>query len=77
MMYIVILSRKNAKTEIRIDNLRIALISIRMAFPSLICEFQTAFQFVNCIPSRGGDISVTDLWPLLLTWFNFNPSMDK
>ena len=18
-----------------------------------------------------------DLWPLLLTWFNFNPSMDK
>ena len=24
-------------------------------------------------PSYGGE----SLWPLLLTWFNFNPSMDK
>ena len=22
-------------------------------------------------------MSTDDLWPLLLTWFNFNPSMDK
>ena len=27
----------------------------------------------------GNDLSLTkySLWPLLLTWFNFNPSMDK
>ena len=23
------------------------------------------------------DVPANDLWPLLLTWFNFNPSMDK
>ena len=23
------------------------------------------------------DVEYSDLWPLLLTWFNFNPSMDK
>ena len=23
------------------------------------------------------DIDIKDQWPLLLTWFNFNPSMDK
>ena len=22
-------------------------------------------------------VTADDLWPLLLTWFNFNPSMDK
>ena len=24
-----------------------------------------------------GDYLILHLWPLLLTWFNFNPSMDK
>ena len=23
------------------------------------------------------DVPANDQWPLLLTWFNFNPSMDK
>ena len=22
-------------------------------------------------------VDMDDLWPLLLTWFNFNPNMDK
>ena len=30
-------------------------------------------------PGKGSDVTTDsiDLWPLLLTWFNFNPSMDK
>ena len=27
--------------------------------------------------SRPQWVNWNDLWPLLLTWFNFNPSMDK
>ena len=27
--------------------------------------------------SKEGDNDIQHLWPLLLTWFNFNPSMDK
>ena len=27
--------------------------------------------------TSGNPSNVTDQWPLLLTWFNFNPSMDK
>ena len=36
----------------------------------------------NSIPSVGIQLATAgggsyDKWPLLLTWFNFNPSMDK
>ena len=27
--------------------------------------------------NKSNHIPANDLWPLLLTWFNFNPSMDK
>ena len=35
------------------------------------CIYTVEFQIQQEI------IQVTHLWPLLLTWFNFNPSMDK
>ena len=31
----------------------------------------------TALENPGGYGKVDDLWPLLLTWFNFNPSMDK
>ena len=27
--------------------------------------------------ATSSNITEKDMWPLLLTWFNFNPSMDK
>ena len=29
------------------------------------------------VDSQQSTLMADDLWPLLLTWFNFNPSMDK
>ena len=45
--------------------------------------YKMQYQYVaNSIVScekRAGKLTLTheQLWPLLLTWFNFNPSMDK
>ena len=32
-------------------------------------------RFVTALCQK--ELEPTPLWPLLLTWFNFNPSMDK
>ena len=41
----------------------------------LLCSLHiTVYTKAVCLPEN---ISCSDIWPLLLTWFDFNPSMDN
>ena len=42
------------------------------AFQNTVCEMAAILSRPQCV-----NLSFTFQWPLLLTWFNFNPSMDK
>ena len=42
-----------------------------------ICNSRIMFPTVELTTSQHCMVLISDFWPLLLTWFNFNPSMDK
>ena len=48
----------------------------------LVCDITAAAaiysqRVLNISMSPVDELILDSLWPLLLTWFNFNPSMDK
>ena len=54
-----------------LDDINRNLLILRM----IICFKETQICIFGI--STVCNIGAVDLWPLLLTWFNFNPSMDK
>ena len=45
--------------------------------PMHLQTYEMHTRGLNAHFTMGGLMDVSKLWPLLLTWFNFNPSMDK
>ena len=44
---------------------------------SALARTNLGIHWIDGNQTSGNPSSVTDQWPLLLTWFKFNPSMDK
>ena len=74
----------NFQTEAHINidskNLKIYLASttkLERLFGAALLQFTDGLMGYNSNASAMSYISVDQQWPLLQTWFNFNPSMDK
>ena len=46
-------------------------------FPVAVCMDRIYMEPIVDPHRNYVHINCDDVWPLLLTWFNFNPSMDK